>query len=163
MGETVKRNEIRLTRDFLLSEFEDRSTGLVRLHPLLPARLQQLRFVLGSPLVITSSCRTWAEHVRIYRQIYGDKWEEEISLASRHLITNPSVATLPQASVLARRLNEVGWNGEETYRTCSAADIRCPEGYSVEEFADAARQYFDFVRPYPWGVHVDLRYSALEE
>lgn len=157
----MRRNEIRVAHDFLLSEFEDRATGLVRLHPLLPARLQQLRSALGSALIVNSSCRTWAEHVRIYRQIYGDKWEEEISLASRHLITGPSPAHLLQAPLVARRLGRMDWGQQETYRTCSAADIRCPEGHSVEEFAYAARDYFDFVRPYPWGIHVDLRYSLL--
>lgn len=158
----MKRNQIRLTPHFFLSEFEDRATGLVRIHPLLPFRLEQLRSVIGLPLRITSSCRTWSEHERIYRQLYGHRWVRAISLASRHLISSPTPEDLAQEPMLAERLRETAWRAEGSYRTCCAADIRRPSGLSVGDLVEAARRFFDFVKPYPWGAHVDLRYTDLD-
>lgn len=158
----MKRNQIHITPHFLLSEFEDRATGLVRIHPLLPFRLEQLRSMVSAPLRITSSCRTWPEHERIYRQLYGDRWAREISIASRHLISGPTTDDLSHEPILAERLREANWKADGLYRTCCAADIRRPSGLSVSDLVEAARRFFDFVKPYPWGAHVDLRYTELD-
>ena len=158
----MKRNEIRLTPHFHLSEFEDRATGLVRIHPLLPLRLERLRSVVSQPLVITSSCRTWSEHARIYRRLYGDRWPQEISLASRHLICDPGPKDLLKQPILAERLREINRRRGGAYHTCSAADIRLPSDMRIDELAKAARPLFDFMKPYVWGVHVDLRHTPLD-
>ena len=158
----MKRNEIRITPHFHLSEFEDRATGLLRIHPLLPLRLEQLRSVVDKPLVITSSCRTWSEHERIYRRLYGERWSKEISLTSRHLLCGPSSIDLIKEPILGERLREANMRRNEPYRTCSAADIRRPSQILLDNLANAARALFDFVKPYPWGIHVDLRYTPLD-
>jgi hypothetical protein len=158
----MKRNQIRITPHFSLSEFEDRATGFIRIHPLLPLRLEELRSALGLPLIITSSCRTWPEHERIYREIYADRWGREISLTSCHLISGPTPEDLSREPILAERLATSDWKPEGLHRTCCAADIRCPSEITVGDLVKAAQRFFDFVKPYPWGAHVDLRYTELE-
>ncbi len=160
MGETMKSNEIRIAPHFLLSEFEDKATGLVRIHPLLPARLEELRAAVGSPLIINSSCRTWPEHERIYRGLYGNRWPSEISLTSRHLITGPTKEALADP-ILADRIKDLENPTDETYRTCCAADIRRVPHLSPDGLKEAAAPFFDFIKVYDWGVHVDLRQTPL--
>ena len=159
----MKRNEIRLTDHFLLSEFEDKATGLVCIHPLLPLRLEQLRIRLGVPLRITSSCRTWPEHRRIYRQQYGERWAEEISLGSRHLLCGPDEEDFQKYPVLMERLGEMTYLPAKSNLTCCAADVRRPEEVSSRTFELVARSLFDFVKPYPWGLHVVLRHTPLDK
>ncbi|MFH1742147.1 MAG: hypothetical protein ABIH23_24350 [bacterium] len=158
----MKRNEIRITSHFHLLEFEDKATGLVRIHPLLPLRLEQLRSVVNEPLVITSSCRIWSEHERIYRRLYGERWAQEISLTSKHLLCGPGPEELIKEPILAERLREANLCRKEPYQTCSAADIRRLPQIPLDNLANAARPLFDFVKPYPWGIHVDLRYTPLD-
>ncbi|MDL2298901.1 D-Ala-D-Ala carboxypeptidase family metallohydrolase [Synergistaceae bacterium OttesenSCG-928-D05] len=53
----MKVNDIRLTENFKLREFECPCCKTVKLHPLLLERLQQLRNIWQKPLVITSGYR----------------------------------------------------------------------------------------------------------
>ncbi|HPA45538.1 MAG TPA: hypothetical protein PK395_07210 [bacterium] len=159
----MRRNEIRLTEHFLLSEFEDKATGLVCIHPLLPLRLEQLRIRLGTPLQVTSSCRTWSEHRRIYRQQYGERWAEEICLMSRHLLCGPDEEDFQKYPVLLERLGDLMYLPVKSTLTCCAADIRQPANIPPGTFETIARSLFDFVKPYPWGLHVDLRHTSLDK
>lgn len=160
MGKTVKPNGIRITPHFCLSEFQDKATGFVRIHPLLPVRLEKLRAAVGSPLIITSSCRIWPEHVRIYRGLYGPSWRQRISLTSQHLIAGPSKKDL-EDPILAERLQSLDSPPQSLCRTCCAADIRRIPNCSPSDLGEAARRCFDFVKIYSWGIHVDLRYTPL--
>jgi len=47
--------------------------------------LQSIRTYLNNILTITDSTRTMKEHMNIYKDIYGDQWEEHIPWESRHL------------------------------------------------------------------------------
>ena len=158
----MKRNQINITSHFLLSEFEDKATGLVRLHPLLPIRLERLRTTVEQPLIITSSCRTWPEHRRIYCELYGPDWPMKISLKSQHLLSGPNLADLSEQPMLRQRFDGTESHFDEGYRSCCAADLRLPAGIPLNEFAKTAKHLFDFVKIYSWGIHVDLRHTFIE-
>jgi len=57
-------NEIRLAKNFYLSEFENKEQ-LVKLHPRLVQGLQRLRDMIRQPIVITSGYRSQEEQMEI--------------------------------------------------------------------------------------------------
>ena len=56
-----------------------------RLHPFLLVFLQELRQVTQMCIDITSTIRTFEEHVAIYKKNYPDNWQDKITLRSAHL------------------------------------------------------------------------------
>jgi len=51
-------NNIQISRNFNLREFQDPVTREVKIYDSLVARLQQVRYAVGKPIVITSGYRT---------------------------------------------------------------------------------------------------------
>mgnify|MGYP000376684564 CR=1 FL=1 len=72
-------NDIYISENFKLSEFESPDTKEVKVDEKLINKLQQLRNRMGKPLIINSGYRTWEHHVSIYQELYGDAWEDNIS------------------------------------------------------------------------------------
>lgn len=107
-------NDIQITDNFNLREFQDRRTLEVKVEPKLIYMLQELRNIVQVPVIINSAYRSWASHVDIYKNIYGIEWEEHITKKSFHLkgmavdIRIPADYTVEETIDLAR---EIGFKG----------------------------------------------------
>lgn len=124
-------NDVNISKDFKLSEFESPDTKEVKVDPKLVQLLQKLRDKIGQPLVITSGYRTWEHHVAIYQKDYGPDWEKHVTKKSQHLtgkaadIKKVSGLTVDEMAVLSSQAG------------------------------------FDGIGKYNWGIHVDTRgYNA---
>lgn len=112
----MRKNDIQISANFRLYEFESPDTQEVIVHPLLVQKLQQLRERIGRPIHINSAYRT-PEH---NKAIGGAK------------------------------------NSEHPKGT--AADLDCPEGMSIDQFAAECEAVgFDGIGKYHTFVHVDVR------
>ena len=40
---------------------------------------------MGAPVILTSTGRTFGEHINLYKKVYGDDWEDKLTVDSRHL------------------------------------------------------------------------------
>ena len=79
-------NNIKVSKDFHLWEFEDkRAGGIVKIDERLIVVLQEIRDFVDKPIKITSGFRTEKSHVEIYKSIHGKYWEDKISWNSQHL------------------------------------------------------------------------------
>jgi len=79
-------NNVKVSENFKLREFEDKRTGLVKIDESLIEVLQEIRTKIGKPIKITSAYRTKESHVLIYKKIYGDRWEDHYVENSQHLL-----------------------------------------------------------------------------
>lgn len=111
-------NQIKISENFYLSEYESPDTHEVKIDPVLVRKVQELRTLVGQPLLITSAYRT-PEH-------------------------NEAVGGADYSYHLEGR----------------AVDIRIPNGYSVDEFADLGKQVgFRGIGRYKNFCHFDVRNS----
>ena len=79
-------NRIKISENFYLDEFEDkRAGGVVKIDERLVEVLQEIRTRIRKPIKITSGFRTEKSHIEIYKEIYGQFWEEHIAWHSKHL------------------------------------------------------------------------------
>ena len=78
-------NNLRVSKNFKLNEFESKiSHEVILYHPLIK-KLQKIRDIRKKPLIITSGFRTRDDHIRIYQKKHGNKWEQYIPWGSGHL------------------------------------------------------------------------------
>lgn len=80
------------------------------LHPFLLAFLQTWRDVHDAPIYITSSLRTFQEHVDIYKKQYPKNWYEKVTLGSAHL---PQVLDEGVISPYCHAVDFAFWNTED--------------------------------------------------
>ena len=79
-------NNIQISENFQLIEFEDTRTGEVRLDKRLLRVMQTIRTSINKPIRITSGYRTKNTHMQIYKEKYGNAWEDKITWGSKHLL-----------------------------------------------------------------------------
>lgn len=112
---TTGRNNIQVSKNFVLSEFQSRDTGEVILDAELLRRLQTLRDRLGRPIVVTSGYRT-PEH---NRAVGG-------ATQSQHLYGTAADITCAGISVAAlyAAAETVGFRGIGKYSSFVHVDVR---------------------------------------
>ena len=108
------RNQFRISPNFLLSEFQDPTTGEVILNPFLVRKLQTLRSGLNRPVVITSGFRTLIHN----RAVNGAEH-------SYHLTGDASDIIVAGVSIkeLAERAERIGFGGIGIYKNHLHVDV----------------------------------------
>lgn len=111
----MRTNDIKISENFKLYEFECKGSGLVKLDPVLLSKLQALRTRLGKPIVITSGYRS-VEH---NKKVGG-------SPNSQHLLGKAAdiqVSGMTPAQVAAEA-EKIGFGGIGIYKTFVHVDTR---------------------------------------
>lgn len=127
-------NNIFISENFKLKEFQSPDTKEVKLDEKLIKKLEKLRYKINeylatenTPIIISSGYRTWEYHVDLYKRKFGNEWKEHISENSFHL------------------------KGK-------AADLQCPKRMTIDKFSELAEKVgFKAIGTYSWGIHVDTR------
>ena len=131
----MRLNDIKVSDNFKLHEFECSDTNEVIVVKELVENLEKLRSLLNEfidsedevPLIINRGYSTWEKHVSIYKGIYKSAWKSKITTDSLHL------------------------KGK-------AVDLKRPQGIDIDTFAMLAEEAgFDGIGTYNWGIHVDVR------
>lgn len=100
------RNDIQVSKNFKLSEFEDPSTGEVMLDSDLLAKLQLLRDRIGKPIRVTSGYRT-VEH---NREVGGSPKSQHLLGKAADIVVDGM--TSAQVAAFAR---DIGFTGIGVY------------------------------------------------
>jgi len=126
-------NDVYISDNFKLKEFESTDNNLVKVDKKLVEKLELLRKKVNeylntddTPIIITSAFRTWKHHKRIYIEYFGSEWKEHITDESLHL------------------------KGKAT-------DLRNPHELTPKKFKELAEEVgFSGIGLYSWGIHVDV-------
>ena len=113
MGQGI--NDIKLSPNFTLSEFQCRCCGAVRVDPELVRKLQQLRDRIGKPIAITSGYRCPAHN----RAVGG-------ATQSQHLTGKAADITVKgmAPATVADHAEAIGFGGIGRYATFTHVDCR---------------------------------------
>jgi len=111
-------NDIKISENFNLKEFESTDNNLVKVDEELLKKLKLLREKINDPVIINSGYRTWKHHKRIYIKYFGSEWKEHITDKSLHLkgkatdLRKPINVSIDKFAKLAK---EVGFGGIGKY------------------------------------------------
>lgn len=109
-------NNIKVSKNFTLAEFESPDTHEVMVHPELITNLQTLRNLVGQPLVINSAYRTQAHNKAV-----GGVENSQHRLGTAVDIHLPDDLTADEMEMLAEK---AGFTGIGKYNTFIHVDVR---------------------------------------
>lgn len=160
-----RRNDIRLWTEidgelvshYWLYEFESRATGLVCIHPTLPASMERVRLILCQDereeveVIVSCGTRTHEENVALAGRLGWTDDGGQVSRDSYHLPEHFGVAADFGARYKHRQFRP--YDG-----------VRSPGWLPQKQVGQAARQVFDYVKDdYADGhVHGDNRHGGLK-
>jgi uncharacterized protein YcbK (DUF882 family) len=110
------RNDIQVSKNFKLYEFESPDTGEVMVDPELIERLQKLRELAGVPISINSGYRTKEHNAKV-----GGVDNSQHRLGKAADLHKPRNFTIEQFASLAEK---VGFNAVGKYNTFIHVDVR---------------------------------------
>ena len=109
-------NDIQLTKNFNLKEFESKDTGEVRIHPELVRKLQLIRDQVGRKVTVISGYRTKAHNAKLPNS----------SSTSQHLLGTAAdiSVTGTDGATLAKIAEQVGFKSIGITKTAIHVDLR---------------------------------------